>query len=144
VPGTGLVAAALVLALPRWYPAWPASQRAAVALAVGIAWTAFALGDAFPRPAAGWVSAIAQILFFAALAWASAEAGEERVFRGFTALIGLRILAVYVEVFGSLLTTGLGLVAGGLLTLALVWLWRRSSMPGGGERGDGGHGDGLE
>lgn len=139
VLGTGLVAAALVLGLPRWHPEWPAARRSALSLAVGIAWVAFALGDAFPRPAAGWVAAIAQILFFGALAWASAAGGDERLFRTFTGLIGLRILAVYLEVFGSLLTTGIGLVAGGLLTLALVWAWRRSSMPVGvaRERGDG-------
>ncbi len=137
VLATGLVAAVPVLALPRWHPEWSASQRAAVSLAIGIAWATFALGDAFPRPAAGWVAAITQILFFAALAWASAAGGHERLFRSFTGLIGLRILVVYLEVFGSLLTTGLGLVAGGLLTLALVWAWRRSSMPEGGGKGEG-------
>ena len=40
-------------------------------------------------------------------------------------MIGLRILAIYFEVFGTLLDTGLGLVSGGALTLALVWLWTR-------------------
>ena len=41
------------------------------------------------------------------------------------AVIGLRILAIYFEVFGTLLDTGLGLIIGGLVTLALVWLWTR-------------------
>lgn len=40
-----------------------------------------------------------------------------------TALIAIRILIVYFEVFGSLLDTGLGLISGGLLTLLLAWLW---------------------
>ncbi|MFM8410569.1 MAG: DUF2157 domain-containing protein [Alphaproteobacteria bacterium] len=137
VLGVGLVAIALVALLPRLYPEWKTSQRAGVALAIGIAWAALALGDAFPRRAAGWVGAIAQILFFAALAWAAAEGREERLFRLLTAAIGLRLLGVYFEVFGSLLNTGLGLVAGGLLTLALVWLWRHPPRlrGGGGEAG---------
>ena len=42
-----------------------------------------------------------------------------------TAVIGIRILIVYFEVFGSLLGTGVGLVTGGVLTLGLVWLWVR-------------------
>jgi uncharacterized membrane protein len=42
-----------------------------------------------------------------------------------TAIVGIRIIAVYFEVFGSLLDTGLGLVIGGGLTLGLVWLWAR-------------------
>ena len=140
VLGVGLVAALLVAALPRWHPEWRPARRAGVALAVGIAWAAFALGDAFPRPAAGWVAAIAQILFLAALAWAAAAGGQERLFRLLTGLVELRILTVFLEVFGSLLSTGIGLVAGGLLALALVWLWRRPSNPTGtGE----GQGDGL-
>jgi uncharacterized membrane protein len=42
-----------------------------------------------------------------------------------TAVIGIRILIVYFEVFGSLLGTGVGLVTGGMLTLGMVWLWVR-------------------
>jgi uncharacterized membrane protein len=43
-----------------------------------------------------------------------------------TAVIGVRILIVYFEVFGSLLDTGLGLVLGGVLTLLLVHFWWRT------------------
>lgn len=125
VAGVGLVVAGLVLALPRLHPEWKPAQRNGVALAAGIAWAALALADAWPRPAAGWVAAIAQILFFSALAWASAAGGHESLFRLLTGLIELRILGVFLEVFGSLMNTGLGLVAGGLLALALVWIWRR-------------------
>ena len=134
VLGVGLVAAILVLALPRLHPEWTPAQRAGVALAAGVAWAALALADAWPRPAAGWVAAIAQILFFAALAWASAAGRNEPLFRLLTGLIELRILGVFFEVFGSLMSTGLGLVAGGLLALALVWSWRRRAVLPGVER----------
>ncbi|MGC4063946.1 MAG: DUF2157 domain-containing protein [Polyangiaceae bacterium] len=42
-----------------------------------------------------------------------------------TGIIGIRIVIVYFEVFGSLLDTGIGLIGGGALTLLLVWLWWR-------------------
>ena len=42
-----------------------------------------------------------------------------------TAVIGIRILIDYLEVFGSVLGTGVGLVTGGMLTLGMVWLWVR-------------------
>ena len=51
--------------------------------------------------------------------------GSIRTLNLATAVIGVRILIVYFEVFGSLLGTGVGLVSGGLLTLGLVWLWVR-------------------
>ena len=42
-----------------------------------------------------------------------------------TALLALRLLIIYFEVFGTLLSTGIGLISGGLLTLGLAWLWSR-------------------
>jgi len=53
------------------------------------------------------------------------ETEDARLLNLATAVIGVRILIVYFEVFGSLLGTGIGLVIGGVLTLTLVWLWIR-------------------
>jgi len=54
-----------------------------------------------------------------------------------TAFLGVRLLIIYFEVFGSLLDTGIGLLSGGVLTLLLAWIWvrwaRRSSGPKNGE-----------
>ena len=41
------------------------------------------------------------------------------------AAIALRLFIVYFELFGSLATTGIGLINGGLLVLGLLWGWRR-------------------
>ena len=49
------------------------------------------------------------------------------MFNLLTALIALRVLGIYFEVFGSLLSTGVGLITGGLLTLLIGWLWRRKT-----------------
>lgn len=59
------------------------------------------------------------------VAWAAHHDREVGLLNVATAMIGLRILAIYFEVFGTLLDTGLGLVSGGLLTLALAWVWSR-------------------
>ena len=135
--GVGLVVVALVVLLRRRYPQWPSGQRNGVALALAIAWVALALAQAWQRPATPGVGALAQVAFLAALAWASVAGGQIPLFRSLTAALGLRILFVYFEVFGSLMSTGLGLLAGGLLTLLLVWLWRRQVGSVAGEGGDG-------
>jgi uncharacterized membrane protein len=73
--------------------------------------------------------ALAAALSFVALwlliAWSAHHARDPRLLNAATAMIGMRIVAIYFEVFGTLLDTGVGLVSGGLLTLALVWLWAR-------------------
>lgn len=53
-------------------------------------------------------------------------------------LLGARILVIYFEVFGSLLSTGIGLILGGALVLLLGWLYRRWSMRRGGSPPTGG------
>lgn len=75
----------------------------------------------------GVVSAFAWIALWFAVAVVAHHTGKIQILNLATALIGIRILIVYFEVFGSLLDTGLGLVIGGLLTLGLVWLWARKS-----------------
>lgn len=59
------------------------------------------------------------------VAWAAYDTREARLVSLATAFAGLRIVAIYFEVFGTLLDTGLALVSGGVLTLGLVWLWAR-------------------
>jgi uncharacterized membrane protein len=71
------------------------------------------------------VAALSFIGLWLAVAFAAHETGRVGVLNLATAVIGIRIVIVYFEVFGSLLNTGVGLVTGGALTLALVWLWFR-------------------
>ncbi len=71
------------------------------------------------------VGALTFIGLWVAVAFWAHRNGTVRTLNLATAVIGVRILVVYFEVFGSLLGTGVGLVSGGLLTLALVWLWVR-------------------
>jgi uncharacterized membrane protein len=71
------------------------------------------------------VAALCFILLWVVVAFAAHRSGLASLLNLATALIGLRLIVVYFEIFGSLLGTGIGLVSGGLLTLALVWLWLR-------------------
>jgi uncharacterized membrane protein len=71
------------------------------------------------------VAALAFIVVFAVVALASHRKGRSRLLHLATAAIGLRLLVIYFEVFGTLLDTGLGLTLGGLLTLLVTWFWAR-------------------
>jgi hypothetical protein len=126
-----LVAAALsaacVAALPRLYLGLGARVQTGLAVALGLAWLSLALGTTLPRTELPAVGALAQLAFLAALAWTAVQAGLLRAFNALTAAIALRILCAYFEVFHSLLSTGLGLITGGVLTLLLAWLWRRKA-----------------
>jgi hypothetical protein len=141
---------AFVAALPKLY-ASGARLRRPLGAALAIAWITLALGATIERPDLPFVGALAQVAFLAALAWASFEARMLRVFNALTAAIALRVLVVYFEVFHSLLSTGLGLITGGVLTLLLAWLWRSktrrlaerlsqppAAAPGAGDAGTGG------
>ncbi|MBC8069879.1 MAG: DUF2157 domain-containing protein [Deltaproteobacteria bacterium] len=68
-------------------------------------------------------AALAFVALWIVVAWAAHDARDARLLNLATAMIGLRIVAIYFEVFGTLLDTGLGLISGGLLTLGVVWLW---------------------
>jgi uncharacterized membrane protein len=71
------------------------------------------------------VAALTFIGLWVLVAYTAHQAGLLNLLNFATAVIGIRILIVYFEVFGSLLGTGVGLVTGGMLTLGMVWLWVR-------------------
>lgn len=71
----------------------------------------------------GLVGVVALGLF----AFMAYRVGHRAAFSLLTAAIGIRIVTIYFEVFGSLMSTGVGLLTGGLLTLGVAWLWARTS-----------------
>ena len=50
-----------------------------------------------------------------------------RLFKTISILLALRFFGIYCEVFGSLLTTGLGLITSGVIFLSLAWYGRKLS-----------------
>ena len=73
------------------------------------------------------VGALTNLTYLCILAWASLKIGSTHLFNFLTAVISVRILFIYFEVFGSMMQTGLGLIIGGFLTLLLAWLWFKKS-----------------
>jgi uncharacterized membrane protein len=71
------------------------------------------------------LAALCSIVLWFLVALTAHRSGSAPLLNLATAVIGIRLLVVYFEVFGSLLSTGVGLVSGGLLTLGLLWLWLR-------------------
>jgi uncharacterized membrane protein len=100
------------------------SGRARRSLIV-VAFVAAHLGAMIPH--GDWP--VAAALAFMALWWAVAVAAHRAAQRALlhfaTAMIGLRLIVIYFEVFGTLLDTGIALLIGGMLTLLLTWLWAR-------------------
>ncbi len=73
------------------------------------------------------VGALTNLAYLCILAWAALKINSTRLFNFLTAVISIRILFVYFEVFGSMMQTGVGLIIGGILTLLLAWLWFKKS-----------------
>ena len=104
-----------------------ARPRRTLAAILAFAWLTLALGTAIPRANIAAVGAILQVVWLGLFAWASIQLGLVRAFNALTALIAVRVLVIYFEVFGSLLSTGVGLITGGVLTLLVGWLWQRKT-----------------
>lgn len=45
-----------------------------------------------------------------------------------TALMAFRIFVVYLQVFGSLLSTGIGLIVSGVVLLLIIYVWRKVQL----------------
>ncbi len=73
------------------------------------------------------VGALTNLVYMCILAWAALKIKSTVLFNTVTALICLRILFIYFEVFGSMLETGIGLIIGGTLTLLIAWWWFKKS-----------------
>lgn len=118
--GVGLV---LAVGLSRKISQLPAGRWATglLVLAVVLAFLPARVG------AGSWdvLAALCFIALWLVVAFTAHKVGLLGVLNLATAVVGVRIVIVYFEVFGSLLDTGLGLISGGGLTLGLVWLWWR-------------------
>lgn len=123
----GIVLAGFAAALRRLHPELPARAVLGLRLLIGTSWLVLAAGTAIPRGEAEAIGALAQLGVLALAAWIVLQLGHVRLFHLATGAIALRVLVAYFEVFGSMLTTGLGMITGGALTLLLAWLWRRST-----------------
>ena len=114
------VLAAAVLALMRGRLRPAAFRALAVLTAVCIALAS--LPFVWIAPESRPVGAGLFIVVWAVVAWAGVTAGWVWAARLAVAAIVIRLLAIYFELFGTLMQTGLGLVISGLVVIALTFL----------------------
>jgi uncharacterized membrane protein len=123
--------ATLLAAAALWLGSGALQRRPAIALlgASFVVWAAaLLLARAWNAEAKATFEAIFGLLFivyWAAIGWLAARAGQRVLFGLAFTVIGLRLLILYFEAIGGLTATGLGLIGGGVLCLALTWVgWR--------------------
>ena len=75
----------------------------------------------------GLLAALSFIALWAMIGFAAYHSGHLRWLNLATAVIAMRVIAIYIELFSSLADTGFFLIGGGLLTIGLTWLWIRKS-----------------
>lgn len=67
------------------------------------------------------LKAIAFIAYWVFIGWLAQSLHKMRVLSLAITVIAIRIFVVYIEVFGSLMQTGIGLISGGVVMLALIY-----------------------
>ncbi len=72
-----------------------------------------------------FMAAVHFVAYWAFLGWAAHRMGHEQYVSHAITLITLRIIAVYIELFGGLLLTGFGLIGGGVLLLGTLHVARK-------------------
>lgn len=122
-----VVVGLLMALMPRLYPWLSARSLLGLRLLLAVPWLVFAFGTVLPHRELPAVGAVAQVVVLGIAAWTVLQLGQIRLFNAITGLIALRVLVMYFEVFGSMLSTGVGMISGGLLTLLLAWVWKRKS-----------------
>jgi uncharacterized membrane protein len=119
-----VVAAAAVWAGRRWRMIPQAMLLPIIAAPMA----ALLLATVVPH-ADGWPARLAGALIYMAMwgviARAAIVSGWRALFGVAIAAVGIRIFIIYFELFGSLATTGAGLIIGGILLIALALGWRR-------------------
>lgn len=53
---------------------------------------------------------------------------KEKLLNIATACVAIRLFIVYIQVFGSLLTTGVGLIVSGVFFLSLLYVWKKVKL----------------
>jgi hypothetical protein len=100
---------------------------------IGLASAVTGLGVLVPHAPVAMVGALGFVTVWSLVAWCGYQAQAMQIVNLATAVIAARIFVAYIEVFGSMLATGAGLIVSGVLLLALAWVWVRKIrlQPGG-------------
>jgi uncharacterized membrane protein len=124
-----LVVPVVVVAAAVWAGRrWRMVPQAMLLPIIAAPMAALLLATVVPH-ADGWparlVGALIYMTMWGVIARAAIASGWRALFGVAIAAIGIRIFIIYFELFGSLATTGAGLIIGGVLLIALALGWRR-------------------
>lgn len=72
------------------------------------------------------IEAVINMAYWALCGWVGLNSGRPKMLTIAAIFIVLRLIGIYIEVFGSLLSTGVGLIISGVLLIALVQATRKS------------------
>ncbi len=97
------------------------------AMFAAVSFGAVLLPVTFPAFGSEILSAISFIGYWIFIGWLAQTMGRMRIVSLAVSLIAIRIFWVYVELFGSLIDTGFGLIIGGLVMLSLIYAARRAN-----------------
>ncbi|MBM3222737.1 MAG: hypothetical protein FJZ47_02890 [Candidatus Tectomicrobia bacterium] len=108
---------------------WLLPARLLLSLPAGL----IGLGCLLPHAPLELLGALGFVTVWALVAWCGYRAHAMHLVNLATAVLAVRVFVAYIEIFGSLLATGVGLIASGFVLLALTWFWVRKIrlQPGG-------------
>lgn len=119
----GVAAISVHAALHQFYRANPEMRHAARFAFLGL--FGFIAPLMVPLGYGHIAPALVFIAYWVALGWLAQSMQYMRIVSVAITVIAFRIFMIYVEVFGSLMDTGLGLICGGGVMLALIYAARR-------------------
>ncbi|MBA6291480.1 DUF2157 domain-containing protein [Colwellia sp. MB3u-70] len=123
-----LAVVVLVLLIPKLYANGPEEMHLAMRIVLITVLVLSAVGAYFwQNDSSHLIGALSNLVYLCVLGWAALKIKSIGFFNTVTALICLRIIAIYLEVFGTMFDTGIGLIIGGVLTLFIAWWWFKKS-----------------
>jgi uncharacterized membrane protein len=116
-----------IVFLKKLYPTLTKNAHIGVAVALVATCLSASIGMSFERSNIDLVGALSNLIFLGGVAYTCLSLHAYRWFHVTTGLIAARLIAIYFELFASMMNTGIGLVTGGALTIFAAWLWRKKT-----------------
>lgn len=123
VLGLGMAAIAAHAFVYGFYKNDPAMKGGAMFALAGL--VGMIVPAILPLGHAEILPALAFIAYWVFVGWLAQGMHKMRLVSLAITIIAIRIFIIYVELFGSLMTTGFGLISGGLVMLVLIYAARR-------------------
>lgn len=119
ITAAGLIGILVHTALYRCYKDAPVMKFGAVFAAVSL--ITLAIPFLYPVTGGAILSALVFIAYWMFIGWTGQVTGQLRLVSIAITFIAIRIYWIYIELFGSLMDTGIGLIAGGVVMLILIY-----------------------